>query len=112
MLNGIWGFLTEPGMQISAGFFIFLALVAQGYHKGGNGKLARRRCGSVFVLSIATYTFLVCVVSQLVVGGPRVSELISKGFGDERVAWIYFGVVLDGAFRVWSEFSETNENLN
>ena len=64
----------------------------------------RRRLASIVILSASTYTFVVLVLSQLVVKGPQVSVLVHNGFGDQRVAWLLLGVALDGIFRVWDEF--------
>ena len=84
---------------------MLLLLVQLGYHRDEKGALARRRLGSVIVLSASTYSFGLMFLSQIVVHGPGVAELVGDGFGDARIAWLMFGVMLDGVWRVWDEFS-------
>lgn len=67
--------------------------------------MSRQRCASVFILSASAYTFGVLSASELVIHGPKLSDLVRYGFGDQRIAWLLSGIVLDTVFRIWNEFS-------
>lgn len=79
-------------------------LMALGFHRNRDGSLSRRRLASVFLLSASAYTFTVAACSDLFFQGPSLSLIVSDGFGNQRVAWLLVGVVLDSAFRIWDEF--------
>jgi len=104
MLSGAWWIVASPAASVIAAFVVLCLLIHRGFHRERDGCIARRRLASLVVLSASTYTFAVLVLSQLVLKGPKVSFLISDGFGDSRIAWLLLGVTLDGAFRVWDEF--------
>ena len=105
MLPGAWYYTASPAASVTAALVVLLLLVQLGYHRDEKGALARRRLGSVIVLSASTYSFGLMFLSQIVVHGPGVAELVGDGFGDARIAWLMFGVMLDGVWRVWDEFS-------
>ena len=103
-LPGAWPYLASPLASLFAAILILILLVRLGYHRDRNGAITRRRLASVFGLAASSYTFAVCVLAQLVFGGPDVATLIERGFGSERVAWLLLIVVLDQFFRLWDEF--------
>ena len=106
MLGGLWVYAASPAASVFAAFGVIVMLVNKGFHRDSKGILDRRRLASLVVLSASTYTFAVLVVSHLFVHGPILSVLVHDGFGDARVAWLLFGVALDGIFRVWDEFRQ------
>lgn len=105
MLPGAWYYVASPAASVIASIAVLLVLVRLDYHRDAKGALARRRLGSVIVLSASTYSFGLMFLSQIVLHGPGVAALVGDGFGDARVAWLMFGVMLDGVWRVWDEFS-------
>lgn len=103
-LTGVWPYLASPLASLVTAIVILILLVRRGYHRDRNGAITRRRLASVFGLAASSYTFAICVLSELVLGGPDVALLIDRGFGSERVAWLLLIVVLDQCFRLWDEF--------
>lgn len=103
-LVGIWGLLATPGNAVFCAIAMVAILTFRGFHKAEDGSLARRRLASVVALSASAYTFGICILSQLCFDGPSVGEVISNGFGDERVAWLLMVFVADSIFRIWDEF--------
>jgi hypothetical protein len=103
-LPGAWPYLASPLASLVAAIIILILLIRLGYHRDRGGAITRRRLASVFGLAASSYTFAICVVSELALGGPDVAELIDLGFGSERVAWLLLIVVLDQCFRLWDEF--------
>ena len=107
MLEGAWYYAASPAASLAAALFVLGLLIRLDYHREAEGTLARRRLGSVIVLSASTYSFGLMFLSQIVLHGPNVSSLVENGFGDSRIAWLMFGVMLDGVWRVWDEFRHT-----
>ena len=105
MLGGAWAWLASSATAIFVALVVLVILIRGGFHRGPNGKLSRQRCASVFILSASAYTFGVLSVSELLIHGPKLSYLIHYGFGDQRIAWLLSGIVLDTVFRIWDEFS-------
>jgi hypothetical protein len=103
-LPGAWHYVASPLASLVTAIVILILLIRRGYHRDRSGAITRRRLASVFGLAASSYTFAVCVLSQLFVGGPDVAHLIERGFGSERVAWLLLIVVLDQCFRLWDEF--------
>lgn len=106
MLPGGWSVAATPAASVIVAFAVVILLIRHGFHRTRGGGLERRRLASIVVLSASTYTFLVLVLSQLVIHGPPISLLIHDGFGEARVGWLLLGVALDGVFRVWDEFRQ------
>lgn len=106
MLPGAWFYVASPAASLAASIVVLILLVRHGFHRDSSGALARRRLGSIIVLSASTYSFGLMFLSEIVLHGPAVHELIKIGFGDSRIAWLMFGVTLDGVFRVWDEFRQ------
>jgi hypothetical protein len=105
MLTGPWYWVASSATSVIIAAIALIILIRMGYHREPNGRLGRRRMGSVLGLAASSYTFSVCVVSELVVNGPPISELIEKGFGNERVAWLLLILTFDQVFRLWDEYS-------
>jgi hypothetical protein len=103
-LPGVWPYVASPLTSLIVAVVVLTLLVRLGYHRDQNGAITRRRLASVFGLAASSYTFAVCVIAQLALGGPDVATLIGHGFGSERVAWLLLIVVLDQCFRLWDEF--------
>jgi hypothetical protein len=104
MLTGIWYWLASSATSMIFAVLALSILIRLGYHREPNGRLGRRRMGSVLGLAASSYTFVVCVVSQLLVKGPSISELIVNGFGNDRVAWLLLILTFDQCFRLWDEY--------
>jgi hypothetical protein len=109
MITGAWGLLASPFSAVVVGIAVILIFHRNGFHRGAKGDLARRKLGTVFILSGTVYTFGLCALSQLALHGPTVSVLIEHGFGNQRVAWLFSGLVIDAFFRLWSEFGPPKE---
>lgn len=103
-LDGAWAIFASPLMTLVCAAAMVVVLVRLGFHRDKKGALTRRRLASVVGLSASVYTFGLCIFSQLIINGPEMSELISSGFGNERVAWLLVVVVGDGVFRLWDEY--------
>ena len=104
MLTGAWSLLATPAASLIFSALAVVLLVRCGYHRDKDGAITRRRLASVVLLSAASYSFAICVLSQLVMSGPSVGTLIEDGFGSERAAWLLMGVTLDQALRLWDEY--------
>ena len=86
MLDFPWSWLASSSAAVLFAALALGILIYLGYHREPGGRLGRRRMGSVIGLSASCYTFVICVFSQLVVKGPKISELIEFGFGNDRIA--------------------------
>lgn len=106
MLTGGWSLVATPGMALLVGAILVICLIRAGYHVTPEGILGRRKMASVFILGASTYTFVVLVISQLVMNGPHLSILCEAGFGNSRIAYLLIGVILDGIFHLWEEFRQ------
>jgi hypothetical protein len=104
MVTGVWTYFATPAASLIIGVAALALLVRCGYHRDENGGLSRRKMASVLLLAASTYTFMVLITFEFVLGGPDMTELIARGFGSERIGWLMVGVSLDGMFRVWEEF--------
>lgn len=103
-MTGIWFWVANPAASLFFAVLAIIVLIRMGFHRDNKGALTRRRLGSVVGLAASSYTFIVCVVSQLVVKGPSVAELVQHGFGSERIAWLLLILTLDQLFRLWDEY--------
>ncbi|GAB5448699.1 MAG: hypothetical protein Gyms2KO_35720 [Gymnodinialimonas sp.] len=109
MLEGPWAWVACIEASIAVAAIAIIFLVKKGYHRDTKGAITRRRLASVLGLAASSYTFMVCVVAQLLFRGePGVSDLIRNGFGDERIAWLLFLVTADQVFRLWDEYRPIN----
>lgn len=60
----------------------------------------------IFILAMSFYTFVILILSQIVFRGPPVGQLVSEGFGDNRVAWLMVAVVAEQSIRMVGLFKE------
>ena len=104
MLDFPWSWLASSSAAVLFAALALGILIYLGYHREPGGRLGRRRMGSVIGLSASCYTFVICVFSQLVVKGPKISELIEFGFGNDRIAWLLLILTFDQSFRLWDEY--------
>jgi hypothetical protein len=104
MIGGIWWFLANPLASMVSAVAMLSILVWLGYHRDPTGKLARRRMAAVVILSASAYTFALCAFCELFMHSPHLSVLIKYGFGEQRVAWLLLGVIIDICFSIWDEF--------
>lgn len=79
-------------------------LCRQKYHRNSDGSLSRQKLATVLLLSASTYTFTVAFVSEIILHGPNLSAIFRDGFGDGRVAWLLFGVIIETGMRIWDEY--------
>lgn len=103
-MNTAWALAASPLPLIIASSAAVWLLVRLGYHRDRHGALTRARILAVFGLAVSIYTFGLCVLSQLVLGGPDVAMLVGEGFGSQRIAWLLLVVTLDQAVRLWDEY--------
>ena len=103
-MGAIWGILASSGAALTVGVVSAILLVVKRQHLGPDGRVQRVRIVAVFGLSAAAYTFAVCVSAQLVFHHPTITQIISDGFGSERVALLLAIVAGDNVLRVWDEF--------
>ncbi len=104
MLVGVWEWVANPAASIFFACLALAILICLGFHRDASGALSKRRLGSVVGLAASSYTFTVCVVSQLLLKGPSVADLVEHGFGSERVAWLLLVLTLDQSFKLWDEY--------
>ena len=103
-MGGAWGYLASSGAALAVGIAVAGLLIILRKHRDANGRVHRVRIAAVFGLAASTYTFIVCVIAQLVFHDPTIVQIIGEGFGGERIAWLLALVAADSSLRVWDEF--------
>lgn len=104
MLSGVWAWAATPAASLIFASLAVFWLVRCGFHRNADGGITGRRLGSVVGLSASSYTFSVCVLSQIIVNGPSVGVLVEHGFGSDRIAWLLLFLLLDQIWRLWDEY--------
>lgn len=104
MLQGVWWFATQPAMPLMAGMILMSLVIIKNFHRNEDGSIAKHRLTTVIALSASVYIFSVLAASQLIFNGPDISVLIKDGFGSSRFALLLVVFILDGSFRIWNEF--------
>jgi hypothetical protein len=104
MIFGIWAWVATPAASLIAAVLAVIWLILCGFHRNSEGGIYGRRLGIVVGLSASSYTFTICVLSQLLIKGPSVGKLVEHGFGSERIAWLLLILLLDQVWRLWDEY--------
>lgn len=94
--------------SIAVALLSVAVLVWKGFHRTGDGLINARRIGLVVTKSFAIYSFSVCVIFHFFFKIP-VSEVIGEGFGNDRFAWIFFGLIMEQSLYLWNEYRSGHE---
>ena len=98
----VWAWLANPGASIVAGCLALAVLLVARRHRNAEGKTLVPRMVSVFLFGLAGYTMLIIIVGHFF-GRTPVSATV-KLFGDDRIAWIFVGLVMDQFARIYRAF--------
>lgn len=104
MLTGAWYYLASSNTALAIAALMVGYLVLRRYHRLPDGSLSRARLATVLLLAASTYTFLVCFAAEVMFHGPHLHEVIRDGFGDSRVAWLLFFVIVEAGIRLADEY--------
>lgn len=100
MLSGFWIYAASTPAAVLVGFLALTLIVKAALRDPKSSSTRLQRAAAAFALCASVYTFGVLTISQLVISGPSVSDLIEHGFGNERVAWLMLVIICEQGIRI------------
>jgi hypothetical protein len=101
-MTAFWFFASSLA-AITFGLLCAFALIISRRHRDNQGNIVSQRITAVTLLSISTYVLFVLLIGFWVFGVP-ISVIVARGFGDERIAWLLLGTLVDTAIRLYAFF--------
>lgn len=103
MNNAVWAWSANPAAPLVAALISIFLLCLLRRHRDEHGKISSTKIVATMLLAATAYILLVTVVSNFVFH-ISISETITDGFGNDRVAWLFFGLLADTLARLYALF--------
>lgn len=91
---GIWGWVACSQASIIFALVCLGSLWYHGKHRDKNGKTALAKIAFAGIQGATFYTIVVTVLLHWFVKIP-ITTTLSEGFGQERFAWLFYGMFID-----------------